>query len=162
MPNNRPAISFPALHERVVFRTYSRGAMLFAKQLARRMITVKKDPMVTKKWKTIKPLGSLMWIKTMSNFQLPTASGPTAVPRCAPQFLHIPFDVSASAIHLEVPQPSASKPSLPLLIHERPLRPALTRSLSHALLALFLHTFLPLRANASAPTKTLMTDRRPR
>lgn len=35
-----------------------------------------------------------MWMKTMLSFQLPTTSGPTAGPRCAPQFVHQPVDVS--------------------------------------------------------------------
>lgn len=43
------AISFPALRERVVPHTYSRGAVLLAKQGVRRMIIAKRNPMVTKK-----------------------------------------------------------------------------------------------------------------
>lgn len=49
-----PAISFPALRKRVVFHTYSRGAVLFAKRLVRRMITARKDSMLNRKWKMIK------------------------------------------------------------------------------------------------------------
>lgn len=101
------AISFPALRERVVFHTYSRGAVLFAKQLVRRMIIASKDSMLNRKWKMINQPVSLMWMKTTSNFQLPTASRPTAGPRCAPQFLHQPVEVS---VFLSAPahQPSIS------------------------------------------------------